>query len=104
MSDDEIRVVLAGATRPVKFRKGRLELVHVAGPLSGPVGIVRDLPPNFWHPSMDALGEELVGEEEDEKKPPTWLMRAGATVMALCFLAIIVAGTVRVVGWILEGM
>ena len=96
-----------------KATRGRsgLHAVRTPGPLSGPVGIVRDLPSSFWHPSFGELAalempeEELVGDDEDDdKKPPSWLMKAGGTVFALCFLAIIVAGTVRVVDWILEGM
>lgn len=78
-------------------------------------GILYDLPPDFWHPSMGPREqEEVVGENEKsepetelellETQAPGWLMRLGATVIASCVVAVIVAVTVRVIAWILEGM
>lgn len=67
-------------------RDSGLHAVRTPGPLPGPVGIVRDLPVNFWHPAMGVTGEEVVGEEEKELQgqPPTWASKAfGCWVAAM---------------------
>lgn len=118
MSDDGMLLPVAGAVRPVRIRRGHLELVGPS-PLSGPTGIVRDLPPDFWHPSMGAVGEkkmhvpdEFEVFEHDEpvkcnrphKDETSRAQKAVGCWLALLFVASLTLGFIWLAARVIENL
>lgn len=120
MRDTEIRHIVAGTVRPVRFQRGNLRLVDPELLDFSKVPVPRDLPATFWHPSMGATGEEAVahdekddevdsGEEELEllkasTKEQSFTAQLVGVTIAACFILLLATGTFWAIAQIIKNL